>query len=278
MVNHEVTTSVAVPTVWNAVLAALDANPGRWNLDRVDRIVSGGAAPTANMIQRFREEHGVEVIHSWGMTEINPVGTMSPAATTREEAALDPSDQLRHQQVAGRPLPGLKLEIEDEDGQQTPHDGTSTGRLLVSGWWVAETYAFDHPDGDRFRPDGRLDTGDVASIDDRGRMAIRDRAKDMIKSGGEWISSLALERAIGDFPEVATCAVIARPDDRWGERPIAVVSLAPAASLDLAILQTRLTGEFERWQCPDDLILVDSIPLTSTGKIDKKTLRRQFPS
>ena len=278
MVNHEVTTSVAVPTVWNAVLAALDANPGRWNLDRVDRIVSGGAAPTATMIRRFRDEHGVEVIHSWGMTEINPVGTMSPAATTREEAALDPNDQLRHQQVAGRPLPGLKLEIEDEDGQQTPHDGTSTGRLLVSGWWVAQTYAFNHPDGDRFRSDGRLDTGDVASIDDRGRMAIRDRAKDMIKSGGEWISSLALERAIGDFPEVATCAVIARPDDRWGERPIAVVSLAPAASLDLATLQTRLAQAFERWQCPDDLILVDSIPLTSTGKIDKKTLRRQFPS
>ena len=278
MVEHEVTTSVAVPTVWNAVLAALSASPGRWDLDRLERIVSGGAAPTASMIKAFRDEHGVEVIHSWGMTEINPVGTMSPAATTREEAALDPDQRLRHQQVAGRPLPGLKLEIEDEDGQQTPHDGTSTGRLLVSGWWVAETYAFDHPDGDRFRSDGRLDTGDVASIDDRGRMAIRDRAKDMIKSGGEWISSLALERAIGDFPEVVTCAVIARPDDRWGERPIAVISLAPAASLDFTSLQNRLAEDFERWQCPDDLVIVDSIPLTSTGKIDKKALRARFPS
>ncbi|MCP4796267.1 MAG: long-chain fatty acid--CoA ligase, partial [Phycisphaeraceae bacterium] len=181
--THQVTTSVAVPTVWNAVLSALDAHPGRWNLDRVDRVVSGGAAPTESMIRRFRDEHGVEVIHSWGMTEINPVGTMSPAATTREEAAFDPDRRLRHQTVAGRPLPGLAVEIVDENGDPLPHDGVTTGRLLVSGWWVADDYAFDHPDGDRFGPDGRLDTGDVASIDDRGRMAIRDRAKDMIKSG-----------------------------------------------------------------------------------------------
>ncbi len=276
LVEHEVTTSVAVPTVWNSVLAALTASPGRWDLGRLERIVSGGAAPTASMIRGFRDRHGVEVIHSWGMTEINPVGTMSPEVTTREEAALDPDDRLRHQQVAGRPLPGLTLEIQDEDGRPLPHDGASTGRLLVSGWWVAEEYAFGHPDGDRFGADGRLDTGDVASIDDHGRMAIRDRGKDMIKSGGEWISSLALERAIGDFPEVATCAVVARPDERWGERPIAVVSLAPEASLDLSTLQHRLEENFERWQCPDDLILVDSIPLTSTGKIDKKTLRTRF--
>jgi fatty-acyl-CoA synthase len=278
LVGHEVTTSVAVPTVWNAVLAALSASPGRWDLRRLERIVSGGAAPTASMIKTFRDEHGVEVIHSWGMTEINPVGTMSPAATTREEAALDPDQRLRHQQVAGRPLPGLKLEIEDEDGRRLPHDGQTTGRLLVSGWWVAESYAFGHPDEECFGPDGRLDTGDVASIDDHGRMAIRDRGKDMIKSGGEWISSLALERAIGDFPEVATCAVVARPDDRWGERPIAVISLAPASSLDFATLQERLAGDFERWQCPDDLMLVDLIPLTSTGKIDKKALRARFSS
>ena len=278
LVAHEVTASVAVPTVWNAVLAALSASPGRWDLGHLERIVSGGAAPTASMIKTFRDEHGVEVIHSWGMTEINPVGTMSPAATTREEAALNPDQRLRHQQVAGRPLPGLKLEIQDEDGRRLPHDGETTGRLVVSGWWVAESYAFGHPDEECFGPDGRLDTGDIASIDDHGRMAIRDRGKDMIKSGGEWISSLALERAIGDFPEVATCAVVARPDDRWGERPIAVISLAPASSLDLATLLERLAGDFERWQCPDDLVLVDSIPLTSTGKIDKKALRARFPS
>lgn len=273
VVTHEVTTSVAVPTVWNAVLSALDANPGRWNLDRVDRIVSGGAAPTEGMIRRFRDEHGVEVIHSWGMTEINPVGTMSPAATTREEVEFDSERRLRHQIVAGRPLPGLAVEIEDEDGGTAPHDGIATGRLLVSGWWVADRYAFDHPDGERFRPDGRLDTGDVASIDDRGRMAIRDRAKDMIKSGGEWISSLALERAIGDFPEIAGCAVVGRPDDRWGERPVVFANLEPGADLDLETVRERLAREFESWQRPDELLIVDSIPLTSTGKIDKKALR-----
>ena len=271
--THEVTTSVAVPTVWNAVLSALDANPGRWSLDRVDRVVSGGAAPTESMIRRFRDEHGVEVIHSWGMTEINPVGTMSPAATTREEVDFDPDRRLRHQTVAGRPLPGLAVEIVDEDGCPLPHDGVTTGRLLVSGWWVAEDYAFDHPDGDRFGSDGRLDTGDVASIDDRGRMAIRDRAKDMIKSGGEWISSLALERAIGDFPEIEACAVVGRPDDRWGERPVVFASLHEGASLDVETVRDRLDPDFESWQRPDDLLIVESIPLTSTGKIDKKMLR-----
>ena len=215
--------------------------PDAGDLDRLERIVSGGAAPTATHDPTLPGRHGVEVIHSWGMTEINPVGTMSPAATTREEAALDPDDRLRHQHVAGRPLPGLDgRDSKTRTAVRLPHDGAldraPPGLRLVGCRRLRLRSSRRRP----IRADGRLDTGDVASIDDRGRMAIRDRAKDMIKSGGEWISSLALERAIGDFPEVATCAVVARPDDRWGERRSRWSSRAPGASLDLATHPARL--------------------------------------
>ncbi len=272
--NHGVTTAAAVPTIWSGVLAALDAHPGRWNVETLDRIVSGGAAPTTAMIRGFRDRHGIEVIHSWGMTEINPVGTMSPEATTREEAMMSPDDRLGHQTVAGRPLPGLSLHLEDDEGRAVPHDGTSTGRLLVSGWWVAEGYLHDHAESPRFRDDGRLETGDVASIDDRGRLRIRDREKDLVKSGGEWIPSLELDRAIGDLPEVAAAAVVARPDDRWGERPVVVVVTAPAhETLTIDRLRTVLADRFQSWQIPDAVFEIDEMPLTSTGKIDKKTVR-----
>ena len=274
--EHQVTTAAAVPTIWNGVLAALDATPDRWNVSSLDRIVSGGAAPTPAMIRGFRDRHGIEVIHSWGMTEINPVGTMSPAAVTREEMAMTPEARIDHQTVAGRPLPGLDLEIEDDEGRPVPHDGSSTGRLLVSGWWVAPGYLHDHPDAARFRADGWLDTGDVASIDDRGRMAIRDREKDLIKSGGEWISSLDLERAIGNIPAVASVAVVARPDDRWGERPVAMVVLREGKRLSIEELRTELAGGFQSWQLPDDLLEIDRMPLTSTGKVDKKALRARL--
>lgn len=272
--RHRVTTAAAVPTIWNGVLAALDASPGRWDVSCLDRIVSGGAAPTASMIRGFRDRHGVEVIHSWGMTEINPVGTMSPATTTTEEAAMSPDERIRHQSVAGRPLPGLTLEVVDDDDRPVPHDGEATGRLLVSGWWVAEGYLHDHAESPRFRDDGELETGDVASIDDRGRLRIRDREKDLVKSGGEWIPSLELDRAIGDLADVAAAAVVARPDDRWGERP--VVFVQPAANAEVPSLEsirTALADRFQSWQLPDAVIAIASMPLTSTGKIDKKTLR-----
>jgi fatty-acyl-CoA synthase len=272
-----VTTAAAVPTIWNGVLAALDTDPGRWNVDTMDRIVSGGAAPTAAMIRGFRDRHGIEVIHSWGMTEINPVGTMSPATTTREEAAMTEDERLDHQTVAGRPLPGLSLHLEDDSGRPIPRDGASTGRLLVSGWWVAEGYLHDHAESPRFREDGRLETGDVASIDDRGRLRIRDREKDLVKSGGEWIPSLELDRAIGDLPEVAAAAVVARPDPRWGERPVVVVTTSPGHdTLTLERLREALATRFQTWQIPDAVIELDEMPLTSTGKIDKKTLRRSI--
>ncbi len=272
--EHRVTTAAAVPTIWSGVLAAADADPGRWDLSSLDRIVSGGAAPTESMIRGFRDRHGVEVIHSWGMTEINPVGTMSPAATTAEEVGMSPDQRLAHQTVAGRPLPGLSLEIVDDDDVPVPHDGESTGRLLVSGWWVADGYLHDHAESPRFREDGGLETGDVASIDDRGRLRIRDREKDLVKSGGEWIPSLELDRAIGDLPGVAAAAVVARPDERWGERPVVcIVARANQPALTMATLRTALAERFQSWQIPDAILSLPAMPLTSTGKIDKKVLR-----
>lgn len=272
--EHRVTTAAAVPTIWSGVLAAADAEPDRWDLSSLDRIISGGAAPTESMIRGFRDRHGVEVIHSWGMTEINPVGTMSPAATTGEESGMAPDERLRHQTVAGRPLPGLGLEVVDDADRPVPHDGESTGRLLVSGWWVADGYLGDHAESPRFRSDGGLETGDVASIDDRGRLRIRDREKDLVKSGGEWISSLELDRAIGDLPGVAAAAVVARPDERWGERPVVcIVPSREQAAPTRESLRASLAGRFQSWQIPDAILVLDSMPLTSTGKIDKKALR-----
>lgn len=271
--THRVTCAAAVPTIWHDVLEALDASPGRWDVSSLDRIVSGGAAATPGLIEGFRDRHDVELIHSWGMTEINPVATMSPAKTTVEEVAMAPDRRLRHQAVAGRPLPGLHIRIEDEHGDRLPHDGEAVGRILVAGWWVADHYLFDHPEDHRFRPDGWLETGDVGSIDERGRLIIKDRTKDMIKSGGEWISSLDLERSIGDLAQVEEVAVVARPDRRWGERPVAVVRLRPGSTLALETLRTSLGPQYEAWQCPDELVIRDHLPRTSTGKIDKKTLR-----
>ena len=185
--------------------------------------------------------------------------------------------RLDHQTVAGRPLPGLRLDLEDDSGNTVPRDGESTGRLLVSGWWVADGYLHDHAESPRFREDGRLETGDVASIDDRGRLRVRDREKDLVKSGGEWIPSLELDRVIGDLPDVAAAAVVARPDPKWGERPIVVIeAVAGRSGPDLEAVRAALAPRFQTWQMPDAVIRIDSMPLTSTGKIDKKVLRERI--
>jgi len=267
--SESVTLAIGVPVVWAGVMQAAKRDPDRWRIRHLRRIVCGGGAPNLEMIEFFRVWLGVELIHSWGMTEINPVGTMGRHATTAEEAALEPEDAQRIALKAGRPLPMLETEIVDERDVPLPHDDETVGSLVVRGPTVRGGFAADDPES---LPGGWMRTGDVASIDDRGRVTIRDREKDLIRSGGEWISSLALERLIGAMPEVALVAVVARPDPTWEERPVAVVELAEGASLDLETLRERLSASLPKWQLPDDLI-VREIPLTGTGKMDKKALR-----
>jgi acyl-CoA synthetase (AMP-forming)/AMP-acid ligase II len=269
METESVTIAVGVPVVWSAVMQAVKRDPQRWRIRHLRRIVCGGGAPNLEMIEFFRMQFGAELIHSWGMTEINPVGTMGRHAATGEESALEPGDAQRIALKAGRPLPMLEAEIVDEAGEPLPHDDDTVGSLVVRGPTVRGGFAADDPES---LPGGWMRTGDVASIDDRGRVTIRDREKDLIRSGGEWISSLALERLIGAMPEIALVAVVARPDPTWEERPVAVVELAEGASLDLETLRARLSASLPKWQLPDDLI-VREIPLTGTGKMDKKALR-----
>ncbi|MFZ9691614.1 MAG: AMP-binding protein [Phycisphaerales bacterium] len=267
--SEKVSLAIGVPTVWSGVMQAARHEPARWNIRHLRRVVCGGGAPNLEMIEFFDRHYAAELIHSWGMTEINPVGTMGRHAVTAEEVALEPPQRRGVALKAGRPLPILEVEVLDERGQPVPHDDQSVGTLVVRGPTVRGGFAAE--DAATLR-EGWMPTGDVATIDDRGRVTIRDREKDLIKSGGEWISSLALERLIGAMPEVALVAVIARPDPKWEERPIAVVELAEGASLDLATLRERLAATLPAWQLPDDLVF-RKIPLTGTGKMDKKALR-----
>jgi len=270
--SESVTVAVGVPVVWAGVMQAVLRDPRRWRCRHLRRVVCGGGAPNLEMIEFFRVKFGAELIHSWGMTEINPVGTMGRHAATPEEAALEPVEAQAIALKAGRPLPMLEVEIVDEAGSVLPHDDEAAGSLVVRGPTVRGGFAADDPES---LPGGWMRTGDVASIDDRGRVTIRDREKDLIRSGSEWISSLALERLIGAMPEVALVAVVARPDPKWEERPVAVVELARGASLDLETLRTRLAATLPKWQLPDDL-LVREIPLTGTGKMDKRALRESL--
>lgn len=270
--SEAITIAVGVPVVWAGVMQAVNREPTRWRIRHLRRVVCGGGAPNLEMIEFFRLRFGAELVHSWGMTEINPVGTMGRHAATIEERSLEPVEAQRIALKAGRPLPMLEVEIVDESGAPLPHDDEAVGSLVVRGPTVRGGFAAEEPDA---LPGGWMKTGDVASIDDRGRVTIRDREKDLIRSGSEWISSLALERLIGAMPEVALVAVVARPDPKWEERPVAVVEFAEGKSLDLETLRSRLAESLPMWQLPDDLI-ERRIPLTGTGKMDKKALRQSL--
>ena len=270
--SEQVTLAIGVPTVWSSLMQAAREATAAVNIRHLRRVVCGGGAPNLEMIGFFARQYGAELIHSWGMTEINPVGTMGRHAATAEELALDAADRRRIALKAGRPMPMLEVEVIDEGGQPVAHDDRTVGTLVVRGPTVRGGFASEDPST---LPGGWMPTGDVATIDDRGRVTIRDREKDLIKSGGEWISSLALERLIGAMPEVALVAVVARKDAKWEERPVAVVELAEGASLDLATLRARLVETLPAWQLPDDLVF-RKIPLTGTGKMDKKALRAEL--
>ena len=268
--SEGVTFSAAVPTVWQGLLHHLDTTGAR--LTSLKRVIIGGAALPESLIRRLRD-HGVEAVQGWGMTETSPIGThgkLTPAI-----AALPLDAQMPQRLKQGRPPFGIELKIIDDAGVRLPHDGLTPGRLHVRGPTVAAGYMGGRI-GDILDAEGYFDTGDVATIDGDGYMAIVDRVKDVVKSGGEWISSIEIENIAIGHPKVAHCAVIGVPHPRWGERPLLVAALHPGESVGGEELLGFLDGRIARWWMPDAVAFIDEMPLGATGKIDKKALRARF--
>ena len=272
LAEEQVTIAAGVPTVWMSVLQALDAEPDRWALGHLRRLIVGGSAIPHSMFEGF-DGHGVEVIQAWGMTETSPLGTFCHIPADLEQASSDERSEYRVRQ--GIPSPLFEIRARGEDGQLIAWDDTILGELEVRGPWVAASYYRGRGD-DRFTEDGWFKTGDIVKIDHRGCIRIADRSKDLVKSGGEWISSVDLENHLMAHPAIAEAAVIAVPDERWGERPLGVVVLREGSNATVEQLRGHLAQRFARWQLPERFEFVDGIPRTATGKFKKTELRAHF--
>jgi fatty-acyl-CoA synthase len=268
--SERVTRSAAVPTVWNGLLAHLRDHGLR--LSHLKEVMIGGSAAPRSMIQAFDREYGIEVVHGWGMTEMSPVGTTCRLKTYMKQ--LDYERQLDIRIKQGFPLFGVALKTVDDQGNELSRDGKTSGRLLVKGPWIVQRY-YKH-DADAVDAHGWFDTGDIATIDPDGCMQITDRAKDLVKSGGEWISSVDLENTAMGHPRVSLAAVIGVPHPKWLERPLLIVKPAAGATLSRDEVLDFLRDKVARWWLPDDVVFVADIPLTAAGKISKVTLREQF--
>jgi fatty-acyl-CoA synthase len=266
-----VTFSAAVPTVWQMLLQHLRATGGE--LHSLKRVVIGGSAAPESLIRAFRDEFGVDVTHAWGMTETSPLGTLS--VPTPEVAAMSAEEQLRYKLKQGRPPAGIELKLTDDEGVRQPHDGATFGRLKIKGAFVVGEY-FKGEGGDILDEEGFFDTGDVATIDEHGYMQITDRAKDVIKSGGEWISTIEIENLAAGHPKALLAAVIGVAHPKWDERPLLLVRLKDGETATREEFLEYLSGKIARWWMPDDVVFVDDIPLGATGKIDKKLIRQRF--
>jgi fatty-acyl-CoA synthase len=265
--EEHVTISAAVPTIWMDLLGYLETN--EVDLSSIRRIICGGAAVPVTLMQQWEERHGVQIVQAWGMTETSPLGSVAvpPVSAQGEEHW-----EFRSRQ--GRVMPLVEARV-IEDGAIVEHDGTSTGELEVRGPWVASAYYESAEGEDRFH-DGWLRTGDIASIDSHGFIRISDRLKDVIKSGGEWISSVDLEGALMAHPDVAEAAVIGKPDDRWTERPLACVVRRAGTEVSAQELVEHLSDLVAKWWIPDEYVFVEEVPKTSVGKFDKKLLRSRL--
>ena len=265
-----VTVSAGVPTVWQGLLAHVEANGLRFSTMR--RTVIGGSACPPAMTRAFQERYEVQVLHAWGMTEMSPIGTVCTMKRKHESMAAD--QRLALQAKQGRAVYGVDMKIVDADGGELPRDGKAAGELLVRGPWIISSY-FKNEGGDPL-VDGWFPTGDVSTIDPDGYMQITDRAKDVIKSGGEWIGSIDLENIAVGHPAVAMAACIAAKHPKWDERPLLVVMRKPNAEVTREELLKFFEGKIAKWWTPDDVVFVDGIPLGATGKMQKNKLREMF--
>jgi fatty-acyl-CoA synthase len=269
--DERVTCTAAVPTVWAMLLQHLDATGGR--LSHLKRVIVGGSACPRAMTQAFQDRYGVEVVHAWGMTEMSPLGSL--CTLKPEYAGLGGEARLDIQEKQGHPPFLVEMKVTDDAGRELPWDGRSFGRLKVRGPAVAKAY-FKGEGGKILDEDGFFDTGDVAHIDQFGYMHITDRAKDVIKSGGEWISSISLENIAVGHPAVIEAAVIAVPHPKWDERPLLIVVPRPGAGVSREELLDFIGARTASWCVPDDVVFVEEIPHTATGKIQKTALRERF--
>jgi fatty-acyl-CoA synthase len=267
MASEKVSFAAGVPTVWMDVLERLRAQSR--TLPEGLRIHSGGAPTPPALLEAYRTEQGVDVLTGWGMTELSPVGCVTHPRGEMQGWSHEELLPVRTSQ--GTPLPLVEARIVDDVGGPVPRDGVSVGELEVRGPWVTDGYFRRGADGS-FR-DGWLRTGDVATMDDRGYVRLVDRTKDLIRSGGEWISSVQLEHALMDHPDVSEAVVVAVPHPRLQERPCACVVLRPGADVDSASLLASLQGRFPKWWIPDEIVFLDALPRTATGKADKRALR-----
>lgn len=271
--SERVTYSAGVPTIWMGILQALDANPGGWDLSAMRSMTVGGAAPPRAMIEAFGERHGLHIVHGWGMTEMCPIGTMS--GTPGQETGLSKEAAYEKRALQGQPIPFVEIRARGDDGL-VPWDGAAMGELEVRGPSISSSY-FDSPhSADRWTADGWFRTGDIVSIHPDGYVEIQDRSKDLVKSGGEWISTVALENALMGHPAVLEAAVIAVPDERWSERPLAVVVFREGQTADDDELRAFLAPQFAKWWLPERFEVVDEIPKTAVGKFRKTALRERF--
>ena len=268
---EKVTLSAGVPTVWLMLLQYLDESGAK--LPHMDRTVIGGSAAPRSMIERFEDDYGVTVIHAWGMTEMSPIGTTG--TMNRRLLGADREQQLKYKAKQGRAIYGVDLKIVDDAGNELPRDGVAFGNLKVRGPWITNGY-FKGEGGQILDDDDWFDTGDVATLDPDGYMQITDRSKDVIKSGGEWISSIDLENIAMGHPAVAEAAVIGIHHPKWDERPLLVVVRKPDAEVAGPELLEFMSGKIAKWWLPDDVAFVAEIPHTATGKIQKVVLREQF--
>jgi fatty-acyl-CoA synthase len=266
-----VTVSAGVPTVWLGILQVLEEDGG--DLGPLERIICGGSAAPVSMIRTFEQRYGVQFIHAYGMTEATPVTHFSRLKSTLRD--LPEEARYGYKAKQGMLVPGLEQRLVDADGAEVPADGKSMGELLLRGATIAGEYLDDQRSASTF-VDGWYHTGDVATLDGEGYLHLVDRTKDLVKSGGEWISSVELENALMGHPEVAEAAVIAVPDPKWAERPLAVVVRKPGAEVSEAELVASIAGRFPKWWLPDRVEFVDELPKTATGKFSKRTLRERF--
>ncbi|MDQ3506458.1 MAG: AMP-binding protein, partial [Actinomycetota bacterium] len=271
--REKVNFTAGVPTIWLGILQILDKDPDKYDLSNLHAMGVGGSAAPEAMIRGFEERHGLHIIHAWGMTEMAPVGT---AGYLTPDLLEEPEDvQYKYRAKQGIQLPFVEVRARGDEGF-VEWDGNAMGELEVRGPTVASSY-YESPEGaDKFTDDGWFRTGDVVSIDPRGYVEIRDRDKDLVKSGGEWISSVDLENSLMGHEAVAEAAVIAIPHPKWDERPLAVVVLKEGKNATPDELREHLETSFAKWQLPDAFEFVDEIPRTATGKFLKRALREQF--
>lgn len=266
-----VTMALGVPTIWQGLLAALKKRGSK--AETLKRTIVGGSACPPSMIAEFRDKYGTEVVHAWGMTETSPLGTAN--ALLERHGKLSEAEQAKIRESQGRPPYGVELKIVDDEGNRLPEDGVAQGNLRIRGHWVVADY-FGFEAGETLEGDGWFETGDVASINAEGFMTIRDRSKDIIKSGGEWISTVELEGIAVGHPGVADAAAIAARHEKWDERPILLVVKAPGADVTEEELIAHYADKVAKWQIPDKVIFIDQLPRNATGKVLKNKLREEY--